>query len=137
MARAIIASRRNGRDQVRMVDAELLEQELRSGRTVHVVDIRTHAEFDSATGHIPGANCVPLHHLGTGDDVGCDHSHPIVVVSERGMSARLAAVELELSGFTEVRALDGGMARWLELGFATARSRGVGPRRLRPRAKTA
>jgi rhodanese-related sulfurtransferase len=137
MGRTIIATRRNGRDQVRTVDAELLEQELRSGRVIHVVDIRTRAEFESATGHIAGANCVPLHHLGTGEDVGCAHSHPIVVVSERGTSAKLAAVELELSGFTEVRALDGGMARWLELGFPTARSRNVEPKRLRPRAKTA
>lgn len=137
MGRAIIGTRRNGRDHVRMVDAELCEQELRSGRPIHVLDVRTQAEFDSATGHIPRAKCLPLHRLGAGEGVGCAHSHPIVVVSERGISAKLAAVELELSGFTEVRALEGGMARWLELGFPVAVSRNVGPNRLRSRAKTA
>lgn len=137
MTRAILASRRNGRDQVRTIDAELLEQELRSGRSLHVVDVRTHDEFDSSTGHIPGASCVPLHHLGSGEGVACAHSQPLVVVSERGISAKLAAVELELSGFTEVRALDGGMARWLELGFSTSRSQRSGTNLLRPRAKTA
>ncbi len=75
---------------------ELFEQELRSGRPIHVLDVRTQAEFDSATGHIPRAKCLPLHRLGTGEGVGCAHSHPIVVVSERGISAKLAAVELEL-----------------------------------------
>lgn len=135
MGRSIIGARRNGRDHVRTVDAELFEQELRSGRAIHVLDVRTQAEFDSPTGHIPGAKCLPLHGLGTGEGVGCAHSDPIVIVSERGISAKLAALELELSGFTEVRALDGGMARWLELGFPHAVSRS--PNRLRSRAKTA
>ena len=135
MARAI--ARRNGIDQVRTADAELLEQELRSRRPIRVVDVRKHAEFDGPTGHIAGAICVPLHRLDGGETIGCAHSDPIVVVSDRGVSARLAAFELELLGFTEVRSLEGGMARWLELGFPIERSQSRVPKPLRLRAKTA
>jgi rhodanese-related sulfurtransferase len=104
--------------RVRAIDPELLVQELRSGRRILIVDVRSTDEFRSAAGRIHGACSMPLHHLrARAAELGSHRSEAIVVVSGRGNAARRAAVELELLGFTEVRALDGGMQRWTELGL--------------------
>jgi hypothetical protein len=41
-------------------------------------------------------------------------------VSTRGDRSCLAALELELAGFTEVQSLAGGLQRWIELGLPVA-----------------
>jgi 3-mercaptopyruvate sulfurtransferase SseA len=59
-----------------------------------------------------------MHHLrARAMELGGHRSEAVVVVSRRGNAARVAAVELELLGLTEVSVLDGGMQRWAELGL--------------------
>jgi rhodanese-related sulfurtransferase len=108
----------NGQERVRTVDPELLLQEIRSGRKVTILDVRRSAAFRGPSGRIPGAISLPLYQLSARwEEFTCHKGDPIVVASARGIKSRLAALELELAGFTEVRSLEGGLHRWRELGF--------------------
>lgn len=109
----------NRRDHARAAPPELLAQELASGRTVMILDVRGSEEFRGPKGRLPGARSMPLHQIpARWSELASHRSESIVVVSNRGLRARLAAVELELAGFTEVRYLEGGLHRWRELGLA-------------------
>lgn len=113
---------RNGQDRIRSIDAELLFQHLRSGRDTVIVDVRTSQEFRGPAGRIPGARSIPSEQLvARSAELEANRALPVVVVSASGDSARIAALELELVGFTEVCSLDGGMRRWLALDLPTER----------------
>lgn len=89
------------------------------GARVVVVDIRPTEELGGPLGFIPGSVQVPLERLmelralGTGARV--------VLVSDRGRRAAVAARLLELSGMRYVAALEGGVHAWRELGLPTSR----------------
>ncbi|MBX3234164.1 MAG: rhodanese-like domain-containing protein [Labilithrix sp.] len=107
---------RNGRDRVRTVDPELLHHQVRSGRSIVVVDVRPTAAYRGSRGRIPGAISLPIAQLVARRAELEQHRHrPIVVVADDEAGSRLGALELEVAGFTEVSALEGGMQRWLEL----------------------
>ena len=109
---------RSGPDRVRTIDPELLLQQLRSGRAVTVADVRPTDDYRGPDGRVPGARSVPMDELvARCEELTPHRSEPIVVVSGRGERARTAAVALELAGFTEVVALDGGMRTWIDLGL--------------------
>jgi len=108
--------RPNGRERVRTIDSELLFQQMRSGRRVTIVDIRSAAEFNAPTGHVPGAISIPLAQLMTRtEELDSSRATSLVVVSADGDSSCLAVIELELAGFLEARSLEGGIRRWREL----------------------
>ena len=112
------AGERSGREHVRGIDPELLVQELRSGRRVTLVDVRSTSEFRGPGGRITGSRSIPLPQLlARRDELAGLSSERLVVVSGRAVRSRLAALELELMGFTEVQSLDGGLERWTALGF--------------------
>ena len=96
------------------VDGELLLQELRSGRSVVVVDVRSKPEF--CNGHIAGARLIPLHQLIGRTRELSTHADRIVLVSEHGLRARVAAAVLAVAGFEGTFVLEGGLSRWRELG---------------------
>ncbi len=99
-----------------LIDAELLVQELRSGRAPVIVDVRTKDEF--CAGHIPGARLFPIHQLVARTcELATHHADSIVVVSHEGMRAKIAAGVLSLAGFAEVAVLDGGIQRWRDLAY--------------------
>lgn len=109
-----------------MIDAELLAQELRSGRKIIVIDIRNKDEF--IRGHIDDARSIPIHQLiARACEITTDRSRMIVIVSEWGTRAKIAAAALRLAGYPEVATLAGGMKRWLELALpvVTPSSRGL------------
>ena len=104
-------------DSVRTISAEALLQEMRSGVPLTVLDVRARPEI-RATGAIPEARTFPIAQLPVRvAELAPLRSTIIVVVSQRGRRARTAVAELEARGFTEVVLLDGGMHRWLELGY--------------------
>lgn len=103
---------------IRAIEPELLLQELRSGRSIIVLDIRPSVEFRGPTGRIAGAWSIPLHQLAARSGELLQHKYDrIVVVARTDASERTAALNLELLGFGEVQTLFGGMDRWLELGL--------------------
>lgn len=103
---------------VRTISAEALSQQLRSNVALTIVDVRDRPQI-RATGTITDARMFPLYQLASRIDELMDlRATPIVVVSERGRRARLAALELEAAGFGEVSVLEGGIEKWVELGYA-------------------
>lgn len=98
------------------IEAELLLQELRSGRDIVIVDVRTPPEFEA--GHIPGSRLIPLHQLvARSCELETHRADPVVLVSRNGTRARLADAALRVAGFLEVSVLAGGIRRWRELGY--------------------
>jgi rhodanese-related sulfurtransferase len=102
------------------LDAELLAQEMRSGRKLVIVDVRNKDEF--CEGHIAGARWIPIHQLvARASEITTDRSAPVVCVSRSGRRAEIAAAALRLAGFPEVATLAGGMHRWTALALAVTR----------------
>ncbi|MEM6334871.1 MAG: rhodanese-like domain-containing protein [Planctomycetota bacterium] len=84
-----------------------------------VVDVRRWAEYDA--GHIPGAVCVPMSELRSGDPV-LAGARPIVVYAESFESplSAAAAKKLIADGYVDVLDYRGGLAFWREEGREVA-----------------
>ena len=75
----------------------------------HIVDVRTPVEF--ASGHIPGAENVPMESL-TQSAPSWDKTQPLVVYDSNGARSLNAAQWLTANGFASVYGLKGGMVAW-------------------------
>ena len=83
---------------------------------VHVLDVRTAAEFDGELGHLDGAQLIPLDDLRARvAEVAADK--PIVVVCQTGRRSGMGAAILGRAGLTRIANLAGGMVRWRDLGL--------------------
>jgi sulfur dioxygenase len=88
----------------------------RHRKDVHVLDVRSAAEFDGDLGHLEGAQLIPLEELRVRlSEVPSDK--PVVVVCQTGKRSGLGALILEQAGLTRVANLLGGMVNWRELGL--------------------
>lgn len=106
---------------VRVIAPELLLQLMRSGVPPTIIDVRERPQLQGC-GSIEGARSYPLRQLKERvAELDCQRHTPVVVVSQTGSRARSAAVIFTLAGFTDVTALDGGLARWMELGYEVMR----------------
>lgn len=111
-------STHDGREHARTISPELLRQLLASGQRITIVDVRGSAEFHGPSGRLPGARWLPMGQiLGRNEELDVHRNELVVVVSRGGRRSQLAAYELELAGFNEVCSLEGGLRRWIELGF--------------------
>ncbi len=83
---------------------------------VHVLDVRSAAEFDGELGHIEGATLVPLDELrARASEVRVDR--PVVVVCQTGKRSGMATVILAKAGVSRVANVTGGMVGWRDLGL--------------------
>jgi glyoxylase-like metal-dependent hydrolase (beta-lactamase superfamily II)/rhodanese-related sulfurtransferase len=83
---------------------------------VHVLDVRTAAEFDGELGHLEGAQLIPLDDLRARvSEVVTDK--PVVVVCQTGRRSGMGAAILGKAGLTRTANLAGGMVRWRDLGL--------------------
>ena len=86
---------------------------------VHVVDVRSAAEFDAELGHLEGAQLIPLDALRARvGEVPTDR--PVIVVCQTGKRSALGAQILTSAGVTRVANLAGGMVNWRESGLPSA-----------------
>ncbi len=87
-----------------------------AGTAPVIVDVRTRREYEA--GHVPGAIHVPFYTLLVRqDDIPGPRERPVVVYCEHGPRAGVARLALRLTGFTDVRYLDGQMAGWKAQGL--------------------
>jgi rhodanese-related sulfurtransferase len=87
-----------------------------AGTAPVIVDVRTRREYEA--GHVPGAIHVPFYTLLVRqDDIPGPRERPVVVYCEHGPRAGVAGLSLRLTGFTDVRYLDGHMAGWKAQGL--------------------
>ena len=83
---------------------------------VHVLDVRSPAEFDGELGHLEGAQLIPLDELRARKaEVTADK--PIVVVCQTGRRSAMGAAILGAAGLGRVANLAGGMILWRDLGL--------------------
>jgi rhodanese-related sulfurtransferase len=86
---------------------------------VQIVDVREHAEFNGALGHVPGARLMPLGSL-SAHALELSKERPIVTVCRSGARSAQATVLLRKAGFDQVANLAGGMLRWRAQRFEVA-----------------
>lgn len=98
------------------------------GRRVTLVDVRNDEGLLGPLGHIPGVTPVALADLAAVRAVTPD-DEPIICVCADGRQSDVAVRYLEALGMTHVAAMEGGMARWKELGYATSRDPQIVARR--------
>ena len=98
-----------------------------AGTAPLIVDVRTRREYEA--GHVPGAIHVPFYTLLVRqDDIPGPRERPVVVYCEHGPRAGVARLALRLTGFTDVRYLDGHMSGWKERGLPKELSEPERPR---------
>jgi rhodanese-related sulfurtransferase len=98
------------------VTPEALLAAIDAGTAPVIVDVRTRREYEA--GHVPGALHVPFYTLLVRqDDIPGTRERLVVVYCEHGPRAGVARLALRLTGFTDVRYLDGHMAGWKEHGL--------------------
>jgi rhodanese-related sulfurtransferase len=87
-----------------------------TGAAPVIVDVRTRREYEA--GHVPGAIHVPFYTLLVRqDDIPGPRERTVVVYCEHGPRAGVARLALRMTGFTDVRYLDGHMAGWKAQGL--------------------
>jgi len=102
------------------VTPEALLASIGAGTAPVIVDVRTRREYEA--GHVPGALHVPFYTLLVRqDDIPGPRERLVVVYCEHGPRAGVARFALRLSGFTDVRYLDGHMSGWKERGLLLSR----------------
>ena len=83
---------------------------------VHVLDVRSSAEFDGELGHLAGAQLIPIDELrARASEVPSDK--PVVVVCQTGKRSAMGTIILEKAGLARVANIAGGMVSWRELGL--------------------
>ena len=98
----------------RAIDASTLRAWLEDEASVHVVDVRTPAEFESA--HIPGSYNVPLDMLDEHRADLCHLTERVVLVCRSGNRAGQAERKLAEVGPPNIAVLEGGMIAWEQAG---------------------
>ena len=93
----------------------------RHRKDVHVLDVRSAAEFDGDFGHLEGSQLIPLDELRARvSEVPSDK--PVVVVCQTGKRSGMGTVILEQAGLTRVANITGGILSWRELGLPSRTS---------------
>lgn len=96
-----------------------LKQRLDDGEQLHVIDVRSAAEF-AHDGRIAAARLLPLPVLSERMSE-LPHDVPIVCVCRSGQRSGLAVEMLARHGFTNALNLTGGMQAWARAGLPTQR----------------
>ncbi len=90
--------------------------QLMNKRNAVAVDVRDAAEY--AKGHLPQAKSAPLADLANrAATLAKDKAAPIIVISQTGQHLGKAQAALKEAGYSEVYALEGGMAAWQQAGL--------------------
>ena len=82
-------------------------------QTRRLIDVRQPAEF--ASGHVEGAELVPLHRLSKACEA-WDRKDPITLICLSGHRAQLAYRQLSARGFEDLHILPGGIRQWRAAG---------------------
>jgi rhodanese-related sulfurtransferase len=112
----------DARSQITEIDPETAEHEFGLDPTTLALDVREAEEF--SLGRLPGALLIPRGVLEPKaaldsplrDPRLSDPERPIIAYCGSGARSALAAVTLQLLGFSQVRSLSGGFDAWSQQG---------------------
>lgn len=113
-------SANDGYDSVSVSELNRLLSERTSGSLgFELVDVRE--DDESALLQIPGSRSAPLSRLRRQGTLGeTPFDAPVIIYCKAGPRSRSAATILRDAGYTDIRILEGGIDRWMEVGVATA-----------------
>lgn len=94
----------------RVVMPEALQKKLGSGEKLCVLDVRTAAEW--ASGHIPGAQHIPIDDLDKQMHAVTRDGTPMFVICAGGGRSAAASKQLSDRGYLNVFNVEGGMKSW-------------------------
>jgi rhodanese-related sulfurtransferase len=92
-----------------------LMEAISDGTPPVILDVRTKGEFQR--GHVPGAIHVPFWRVSSWRGLEEKRCRPIVLYCGHGPRARIAGAALQRRGVSDVRYLEGHMAKWRDLGL--------------------
>ena len=104
---------------------DALNDMIKYGRQVHLIDVRTPAEYRS--GHVFGATSMPLDELNPDSlnrrlgDATAGRESPLFLTCQSGLRAEQAAQRLHNAGFNNLYLLDGGTEAWQKAGLPMQR----------------
>lgn len=102
-----------------------LNDMIKYGKRVHLVDVRTPAEYRS--GHASGSVSMPLDELNPDSlikrlgDANAGHESPLFLTCQSGIRAKQAAERLQYAGYQNVYLVDGGTEAWQKAGLPMQR----------------
>lgn len=103
-------------EQVQKISVEQLKEQMNSGKTFFLIDIRTQKEYEA--GHIDGATWIPRGKLEFSlPELTSQTDAVIVLYCRSGSRSTLANFSLKQMGYTHVSDLDGGFSGWLKAGM--------------------
>jgi len=104
--------------QVDGIDPGELHGMISDGKKPVLIDVREPQELDDDLGAIEGAENIPIGQLIDGlTDLETSRDREVVMICRSGARAYTAAQILKHTGFSSVRALDGGMMAWRSAGY--------------------
>lgn len=89
--------------------ADEVWQRLKQGEKLRIVDVREPYEFSS--GHIPGAELIPMGQIPSSLDKFAPHEDVIFVCRSGGRSSQVCQY-MRASGFEKIINMEGGMMYW-------------------------
>lgn len=102
-------------DSYRRITSDQLREELRSGKSVLILDLRSISEFEHE--HIAGSISLPLENLDVTEFLKEHGERALVLISSSGREAYVAAERFYNFGFFDLRIVAGGLLAWKVLGF--------------------
>lgn len=113
---------RRWRNVAAVAGADLTATELKSlidrGEAIHVLDVRTAADYAGTKGHVPGARSVPLEELPQRlHELQAWRGAPVAVICRTNRRSGVAVKLLRQSGFPRAALVSDGMLAWERNGF--------------------
>lgn len=97
------------------VSVEDLNAKMAAEKGIVLLDVRTPQEF--ASGHVPGAQSIPLSSLSTRiDELSVDQATPVYLICQSGGRSARATNILRKKGYTAIN-VSGGTSAWNASGF--------------------
>lgn len=112
-------------NEIQTMKPRMLNQMIEHGEQVHLIDVRSPAEFRS--GHAAGAISIPLDQLDPNHlskrlgDAKAGHDKPLFLTCQSGYRAKQAAQQLKQAGFVDLYLVDGGTEAWSKADLPTQR----------------
>ena len=102
------------------IDAKGLEDRMKTGERLLLLDVREEAELKGELGQLAHVVHIPLGQLQLRVNELKEKETPVIAICKLGGRATRAAEFLESVGFTKVIVLDGGMTSWNEASLPLA-----------------
>ena len=98
---------------VKVIDVKQAYELIQKDSSVVVIDVRTPQEFNSETGHVPGAKLMPVNEIEKwADELATMKDRKFVVICRSGNRSTMASNYLASKGFSNIYNVAGGMIDW-------------------------